>query len=346
MKVFFAYPTNSQFAPWEGGFVPSLKEEMAADKDGEHEIADSPESADLVVLVESQTWKDHRQSQRLQAEPLLVAACHKVVTINYEDSPAGYLRGVYSSLESSKSDPAIHKSWPLMFLPNWDIYGVPIEDIENRRSKFIFSFAGAITHPFRRRLFEHFRGEREGYRVIETRPGGVYGESERRGFINDILNSDFVLCPRGAASYSHRIPEVMALGRIPVIIADGWIPFSIPESDYYIRIPEADVSRVADILQDLRKEAAARGEYAREVWLRYFSKGSRARSVANVLSQLVTAETPTLEKYRRRWKSRKFRTINRLTPSALFLKWIRPRLKNRWRALRRMVMKPLPVRAG
>ena len=74
-------------------------------------------------------------------------------------------------------------------------------------------------------------------------------EQEKQQYVDDILDSRFVLCPRGFAAYSHRIIETILLNRVPVIIADDWIPFSFPVDNYYVQIPEKELDNIQSILQ-------------------------------------------------------------------------------------------------
>lgn len=326
MKVFFTYPIHSEFAPWESGFVPALRNELQADG-GRHENASGFEDAEIVVLVESQTWKDRHHSSRLHREPVLQGACGKVVTLNYEDSPAGFLPGAYSSLSPLAFNEAQHISWPLLFLPNEDVYKVTLDTFRDVERELLFSFVGAPSHPLRQRLFSKY-GEGEGrFKVIEMKRWYNYSEEEKRSFVDDIWRSDFVLCPRGATAYSHRISEVMALGRVPVVIADDWVPFSIPEKGYYIHIPEADVEKCEEILGNHRGEARQQGVHAREVWQKYFSPNNRAGAVVDALAK-VRQSGATLRTYQKRWDSYAFKKLKGWTFAALAKKWL-------WRKLRR-----------
>ncbi len=314
MQIFVAYPTNSEFQPWESIYVPRFLDDLRGNP-GEYAVASSFDEADMILLYESNMHKPRDQDERLSREPVLRRACEKVCTLNYEDSPGGYLRGLYSSLEDDKYDPAIHRSWPAINLPNDDVYDVDDETIRAASPERLFSFAGSASHPLRRRLLDRFSRPAEHYRVTEIKRWFDHTAAEHHGYIKDILASQFVLCPRGHASYTHRIAEVMALGRVPVVLADHWVPFSIAESDYYLRIPERQLGELEGLLAAKQADAAAMGAHARNVWWKYFSRQNRARAVLDAIRALM--ETPgaavSLENYRRRWSSGRFKRMNKLT---------------------------------
>lgn len=66
-------------------------------------------------------------------------------------------------------------------------------------------------------------------------------------YLNNMLESDYVLCPRGFGNFSYRLYESLACGRIPVLIdTDCVLPFDslIDWDAYCIRVPEREVRRI------------------------------------------------------------------------------------------------------
>jgi Exostosin family len=66
-------------------------------------------------------------------------------------------------------------------------------------------------------------------------------EKSRVEFLENIINSDYVFCCRGAANYSNRFYEALACGRIPVLLdTDCQLPFEefINWNLYCIRVSE------------------------------------------------------------------------------------------------------------
>ena len=208
--------------------------------------------ADLVVLVESCSFKTQKNIKDLEAILYLNEGNKRLCSLNYEDSPPGFLPGLYSSLEAFKFDPAIHISWPHLVLPNEKITTSPVNAAQNIPA-WLFTFSGSCSNPVRRKIFNHYKNHSDKYKVQEVKKWYNHDEHEKQLYIDDIRGSKFVLCPKGIASYSHRITETLALGKVPVVIADDWVPFSIPEQDYYVRVKEKDVFDLVPILEEKEK---------------------------------------------------------------------------------------------
>jgi hypothetical protein len=101
----------------------------------------------------------------------------------------------------------------------------------------------------------------------------------RRQFLDNMLNSDYILCSRGAGNYSIRLYETLCLGRIPVFInTDCVLPFErwIDWKQYCVWIEEKDVPHISKRImefherlspqqfQDLQREC-------RRLWLEWLS---------------------------------------------------------------------------
>lgn len=75
----------------------------------------------------------------------------------------------------------------------------------------------------------------------------------RREYLDSIVNSDFVLAPKGDGNYSNRFLEALSLGRIPVLIdTDTVLPFedSIDYSRIVVRVP---MNRVGETPRYIRE---------------------------------------------------------------------------------------------
>lgn len=300
---------------WEGGYARGFSAELSEDPATRHTVVSRPKDADLIILMESNLHKRAQSIRGYLSEPVLLEHCSKVCCINYEDSPAGFLRGLYTSLEGGKFDPTLHKSWPAIFLPNEEIYKLTNEQIWNCRPIYRFTFVGSRSHPLRGELIRRFSNPAGKYKVLEAKSWYNHGPAELLSYVRDSLLSEFILCPRGHAGYTHRIAEAMALGRVPVIIADDWIPFSIPETDYFIRLPESKLDDLEDFLDEKQPEAATLGRRAREVWLKHFSRQGRAAAAVEAAVDLLTKRTASLSmpEYHRRWRSYHFQQLNQMT---------------------------------
>lgn len=269
------------------------------------DLASDPRDADLVVLLESCSFKTQHDLTGYESLPF-TRDPWKLCCINYEDAPPGFLPGLYSSLESFRFDPSLHLSWPHMRLPNEMAESVSTPG-EPDPDALLFSFSGARSHPLRNRLFDSIRPDKR-WRVREVRKWYNHDGADKRAYVEEILASHFVLCPRGIASYSHRIVETLALGRVPVVIADDWVPFSIPERAYYVRVRENDVERLPQLLESaLTRYAETREEVCR-VYRSYFAPSVRYSVALNRLTRFFLDRRQAFgyETFSRRWRSRKF----------------------------------------
>lgn len=107
-------------------------------------------------------------------------------------------------------------------------------------------------------------------------------KSARDEYIRNMIQSDFVLCPKGDGNYSIRFFEALSLGRIPILIdTDIVLPLekSIDYSKFVIRIPHTELSRIGDTIADffeaisdadfINMQSAARSAF--KEYLRYDS---------------------------------------------------------------------------
>lgn len=72
-------------------------------------------------------------------------------------------------------------------------------------------------------------------------------------FLNSIVNSDFVLTPKGDGNFSNRFFETLSLGRIPVLIdTECILPLEnvIDYSKIIVRVPARDISKLPNIISD------------------------------------------------------------------------------------------------
>lgn len=97
-------------------------------------------------------------------------------------------------------------------------------------------------------------------------------------FSESILNSKFVLCPRGGGLSSHRLYEVLAAGRIPIIYSDRLVlPLedSISWDSFSIRVPECDILDTHKYIDEFlaKNDIIQASKLAIWTWKKYFSGG-------------------------------------------------------------------------
>lgn len=75
----------------------------------------------------------------------------------------------------------------------------------------------------------------------------------RREYVENLRDTDLVLCPKGDGNYSSRFYETLSLGRIPLLIdTDMCLPLerTLPYDAFTLRVPMQDLDRIADIVAD------------------------------------------------------------------------------------------------
>lgn len=134
--------------------------------------------------------------------------------------------------------------------------------------RYLSSFVGSIKHwPMRREMNEVLK-DRDDVLIVERKTGEEF-------FVNSILSSSSVLCPRGSADSSYRFYEAMQLGRVPIMINEvDFRPFPDhihwDSCSYYVDSP----SKLPALLDSLdKKELLHKGANAKEVWYSLVSYG-------------------------------------------------------------------------
>ncbi len=292
---------------WEKGSIARIEGLVNKTPELNHfKIVNRVADAELVVILESCILKTQRNIRDFERMLYLNEDNRRLCTLNYEDSPPGFLPGLYSSLETFKFDPSIHISWPHLVLPNEQINEVnPGEELP---VTMLFTFSGSCSNPIRREIFDLYKSRPGKYKINEVKKWYNHNLSEKKSYINDIRQSKFVLCPKGIASYSHRITETLALKKVPVVIADDWVPFSIPEKDYFVRVKEIDLPNLVQILEKKEEEYEKLRAAAVNVYTKYFDPLFCYSIAFNQLADLYATQLLNISSafIRHRWHSRKF----------------------------------------
>jgi len=87
-----------------------------------------------------------------------------------------------------------------------------------------------------------------GGAVVKGRYRAELARVVRREFVENILNSDYILCSRGAGNFSYRLYETLSCGRIPVFIdTDCVLPYDhlIDWRKYCVWVDEHGVDHIA-----------------------------------------------------------------------------------------------------
>ncbi len=101
----------------------------------------------------------------------------------------------------------------------------------------------------------------------------------RKGYVDNIIQTDYTVCTRGIRNCSVRFYETLCCGRIPVFLdTDSVLPFEnlIDWKKYCVWIEEKDIPRAGKMIQDyhqrLSPEAFKERQYTlRRIWEEYLS---------------------------------------------------------------------------
>jgi Exostosin family. len=312
-KVFFTLVPCPQ-AEWEGepylNFVLDLFHKQKRPGFTERFfLAQSENSADLIVILEPATFKTKEYAEVLWSMESINQRSARVHTINYDDAPLAYLPGIYAAMPRPRfeSDFTIAGGYlvnsPNAFLRE-AVAASPLEP------QHLFTFRGALSSPLRRRMSRDWSavsGGQPDARFTVVDAWFNHTDEQKRDYVRDILDSKFVLCPRGQGTASHRLFEVMQLGRVPVIIADDWVEPPGPAwNEFSLRVPELAINSVSKLLTERESDFPQMAEKAREAWENFFAPEARLSWILEQLEDLRTRRSNMTTDFRSRWSQRSF----------------------------------------
>tara|TARA_R110002012_G_scaffold281087_2_gene470064 strand:+ start:5694 stop:6590 length:897 start_codon:yes stop_codon:yes gene_type:complete len=144
-------------------------------------------------------------------------------------------------------------------------------------NKPVVSFCGAITDPVREKCIQQLeKNSKVKVDFIIRRAfwgGSPHNPTLRSEYIENIKNSDMVLCCRGAGNFSYRLYETLSVGRIPIIIdTDISLPCDdvIKWSNFIITTPETineDIEKWWDNIDE--KKYKSLQKYSRDIYEKF-----------------------------------------------------------------------------
>ena len=118
-------------------------------------------------------------------------------------------------------------------------------------------FCGAITHNLRQQAISKIRSSKNiisNFKIRNNFWGGdIWGSTVRKEYIKNTLDSDFVICVRGAGNFSYRFYETLCLGRIPLVIdTDIDLPFEsyINYDELILKVSVKDLDKIDEYILD------------------------------------------------------------------------------------------------
>jgi hypothetical protein len=239
-----------------------------------HALVDNPEIADVVLFVETLGYADPYFLNVIH-HPVYRTYPDKSVLYHIDDNPFTLCRTVSPSVEKGHPNPGTRRSFhyiarirdnPLLAQPQ-DRHRIP---------RHLFSFLGdPETHPVRKTILSLQHPNAFLKAFSGTAADNAHPSDQReihQSFIDSVLDSHFVLCPRGYGPTSMRLFEVMQLGRVPVVIGDSWEPVpNAPWKTCAVFVTEDQVIQIPSILEKLKSRAPEMGNQARKTWEHHFS---------------------------------------------------------------------------
>jgi len=127
-------------------------------------------------------------------------------------------------------------------------------------------FASAFERAKLLKSFEASSAVETNFIYRENYRGGAHSEEERTKttleYYDNIKNSDYVLCVRGAGNFSVRLYETLMMGRIPIFVnTDCLLPFedTILWTDHVVWVEWVDRKNIANIVTDFHNMLSDEG---------------------------------------------------------------------------------------
>lgn len=318
-KVFFT-TTPYRWQPWEGPpYIQMVTELFKRRTQRDFCLSDGPADADIILFLEPNYFKDRSYAKMLLQQEMIRNYPNRCFVFNYDDVPIGFLPGVYVGIQRPHMDYKRFQSSSYLGEPN--PFCVEASKRRQLEPKLLFSFRGANSAPVRDKLFKLGQELHSPSAVIQESFGWYnHTEKEQQLYLEEILNSKFVLCPRGIGVSSHRLFETMQLGRVPVILSDDWVPPEGPVwSHFSIRIAEGNLSLIPEILAEREREAQEMGVEARRAWEQWFSPEARVFTVLNSIREIKLRRDHDESHYQKEWLRSRFYRPYGLAPSQRLL---------------------------
>ncbi|MFC5455674.1 exostosin domain-containing protein [Prosthecobacter fluviatilis] len=270
---------------------PSVPEWLRLHSRSEHfELTADPIDAELILFAETYAGLDPYFLDVIR-HPVFRRFTQKCVLYHISDITQTLCRTISPSIDKNHSNLQCRRSFSYVVRAHDNPYlnQMALADVPTR---YLFSFVGdPNSHPIRSRILALERPDALLKAVTGT-SATFMNESERapfqQGYLQTILESQFVLCPRGHGPTSMRLFEVMQLGRVPVIIGDSWLPVSgIPWQEFAIFVPETEIEQIPQILGTFRHRAIEMGARARAVWGEHFSSHNAAMGLLERACELL-----------------------------------------------------------
>jgi hypothetical protein len=230
----------------------------------------------------------------------------KSFVFDTQDTPLGLYPGLYCSLRRLLFSPARHRT--SCYMQSFNEFIGQAEAGAAPEFRYLFTFQGNLTSRTRGRLFEANYG-RDDVLIERTRPfwndtGGH--RAFKQQYAQKILQSRYVLCPRGIGTSTFRLFETLQSSRVPVILSDSWVPpAGIDWNAVSLRVPERDLARLPEICREALPRWDDMAREARRVWEEWFSPAGMGKLVRSSIEDIRRTRRFGERFYRLGWPLRR-----------------------------------------
>lgn len=211
----------------------------------------------------------------------------KSFVFDTQDTPLGLYPGLYCSLRRLLFSASRHRT--SCYMQSFNEFIGPAEAGAAPDFRYLFTFQGNLTSKTRGQLFAANYG-RDDVLIERTQPfwtdtGGH--RAFKQQYAQKILQSRYVLCPRGIGTSTFRLFETMQSGRVPVILSDAWVPpAGIDWDAFSLRVRERDLGRLPDICREALPRWDGMAGKARQVWEQWFSPAGMGKLVRSSIEDI------------------------------------------------------------
>ena len=275
----------------------------ALEQFGQLTFTSDPAKAEVVVMPED-------DPRLIASSSVFKAHKAKCVAVSDGDILSYYLPSLYASNHRS----LLSRGRALTAGPVFSLVEAPLGSRnawmsplknEQMEKRYLYSFMGGSTSMLRKRLFRNYRSLAIADALVECTdhykhwsPESSFEKSaQQRRYIETMLASKFVLCPRGASASSIRLFESMELGCAPVVLADRWIPVDGVDWSFCIFVKEARLRDLDAIVRSHADEWHERGAAARKAFNEHFSLVAFGSTLERQLRDLVRHRDDRRERF-------------------------------------------------
>lgn len=264
--------------------LPSLLDMYAKENINIHDIVlDSPSKTILDDAIE-------QINSRLPTIVAILSDCND--PLNSDSNRHIILRtGLFRSLKKNNE----------FVLPYvWECSSKAFKPLE-MTSKPIVGFCGAITHPLRKDALDALiQGHKDNMIFVNFNVqqrfwgGNPHHPDIVKQFDNNIMQSHFTLCIRGAGNFSMRFYQVLAFGRIPVFVdTDCVLPFE-SKIDYsniivYCKSVNEIIPKIMEIWD--KNDIVRRQKECRRIYEEYFIESKCVEHIVDEVNCMMQKKT-------------------------------------------------------